>query len=156
MRIGIGHDAHKLKEGKKLILGGVNIPYEYGLEGVSDADVLVHAIIDALFGAAALGDIGKHFPPSDSQYKGIDSMILLQRCIEKLEDEGYKINNIDSTIVAQNPKMAPHLEKMRENIAKVCKIEVGAVSVKATTTEKMGYEGRGEGISALAVCLINK
>lgn len=156
MRIGIGHDAHKLKEGKKLILGGVDIPYEYGLDGVSDADVLVHAIIDALFGAAALGDIGSHFPPSDSQYKGIDSMILLQRCVEKLENEGYKIGNIDSTIVAQKPKMAPHLEKMRENIAKVCKIEVGAVSVKATTTEKMGYEGRGEGISALAVCLINK
>ena len=156
MRIGIGHDAHRLKEGKRLILGGVDIPYEYGLEGVSDADVLVHAIIDALFGAAALGDIGSHFPPSDSQYKGIDSMILLERCVTEIEKEGYKIENIDSTIVAQKPKMAPHLEKMRENIAKVCKIEVGAVSVKATTTEKMGYEGRGEGISALAVCLINK
>ncbi len=154
MRVGIGHDAHKLKEGKKLILGGVNIPYELGLEGVSDADVLVHAIIDALFGAAALGDIGSHFPPSDEKYKGIDSMILLSETVKEIRANGFEIENIDSTIVAQKPKMSPHIEKMRENIANVCKIDMGAVSVKATTTEKMGYEGRGEGISALAVCLL--
>lgn len=154
MRIGIGHDAHKLKEGKKLILGGVDIPYELGLEGVSDADVLVHAIIDALFGAAALGDIGSHFPPSDEKYKGIDSMILLSETVKEIRENGFEIENIDSTIVAQKPKMSPHIEKMRENIANVCKIDKGAVSVKATTTEKMGYEGRGEGISALAVCLL--
>lgn len=154
MRIGIGHDAHRLKEGSKLILGGVYIPYEMGLEGVSDADVLVHAIIDALFGAAALGDIGSHFPPSDEKYKGIDSMILLRETVEEVRANGYEIENIDSVIVAQKPKMSPHIEKMRENIAKVCKIDMGAVSVKATTTEKMGYEGRGEGISALATCLL--
>lgn len=154
MRIGIGHDAHKLKEGKRLVLGGVDIPFEMGLEGVSDADVLVHAIIDALFGAAALGDIGSHFPPSDEKYKGIDSMILLRETIKELKENGFEIENIDSTIVAQKPKMSPHIEKMRENIANVCKIDISAVSVKATTTEKMGYEGRGEGISALAVCLL--
>ena len=154
MRIGIGHDAHRLKEGSKLILGGVYIPYEMGLEGVSDADVLVHAIIDALFGAAALGDIGSHFPPSDEKYKGIDSMNLLRETVEEVRANGYEIENIDSVIVAQKPKMSPHIEKMRGNIAKVCKIDMGAVSVKATTTEKMGYEGRGEGISALATCLL--
>lgn len=154
MRIGIGHDAHRLEEGRKLILGGVEIPYEMGLSGVSDADVLVHAIIDALLGAAALGDIGKHFPPSDEKYKGIDSMVLLKEVCSLLLESGYKIENIDSTIVAQKPKMAEFIPAMRKRIAEVCAIEVGDVSVKATTTEKMGYEGRGEGISAHAVCLL--
>lgn len=154
MRIGIGHDAHRLVKGRKLILGGVEIPYEMGLSGVSDADVLVHAIIDALLGAAALGDIGKHFPPSDEKYKGIDSMILLKEVCGLLAENGYKIENIDSTIVAQKPKMADYILPMREKIAHVCNVEVGVVSVKATTTEKMGYEGRGEGISAHAVCLL--
>lgn len=156
MRIGIGHDAHRLVKGRKLILGGVEIPYEMGLSGVSDADVLVHAIIDALLGAAALGDIGKHFPPSDEKYKGIDSMILLKEVCGLLAENGYKIENIDSTIVAQKPKMADYILPMREKIAQVCNVEVGDVSVKATTTEKMGYEGRGEGISAHAVCLLKK
>ncbi len=155
MRIGIGHDAHRLEKGRKLILGGVEIPYEMGLSGVSDADVLVHAIIDALLGAAALGDIGMHFPPSDDTYKDIDSMILLKKVCDILQENGYEIGNIDSTIVAQRPKMASFIPLMREKIAKVCGIEKEDVSVKATTTEKMGYEGRGEGISAHAVCLLN-
>ena len=156
MRIGIGHDAHRLVKDRPLILGGVQIPYELGLSGVSDADVLVHAIIDALFGAAALGDIGKHFPPSDKQYEGIDSMILLKHTVNLLKENGYEIGNIDSTIVAQKPKMADYIPLMREKIANVCECDLSAISVKATTTEKMGYEGRGEGISAMAVCLLNK
>ena len=155
MRIGIGHDAHRLEKGRKLIIGGIEIPYEMGLSGVSDADVLVHAIIDALLGAAALGDIGMHFPPSDDTYKDIDSMILLKKVCEILHENGYEIGNIDSTIVAQRPKMATFIPLMRERIAEVCNIGKEYVSVKATTTEKMGYEGRGEGISAHAVCLLN-
>lgn len=155
MRIGIGHDAHRLTENRPLILGGVLIPYELGLQGVSDADVLVHAIIDALFGAACMGDIGTHFPPSDEKYKGIDSMILLSETVKLLGENGFEIENIDSTIVAQKPKMASYIPLMREKIAQVCGVDISKISVKATTTEKMGYEGRGEGISAMAVCLLN-
>jgi len=155
LRVGLGHDAHRLTEGRPLILGGTQIPYELGLDGVSDADVLVHAIIDALLGAACLGDIGKHFPPSDEKYRGIDSMILLKHTVDLLKENGFEIENIDSTIVAQKPKMAAYIPLMREKIANVCSIDISRVSVKATTTEKMGYEGRGEGISAMAACLLN-
>lgn len=155
MRIGIGHDAHKLEKGRKLILGGVHIPYEMGLCGVSDADVLVHAIMDALLGAAALGDIGMHFPPSDGKYEGIDSMILLEKVCMLISENGFRIENIDSVIVAQRPKLADYILPMRQRISEVCGLKLSDVSVKATTTEKMGYEGRGEGISAQAVCLLN-
>lgn len=156
MRIGHGYDAHKLVEGRKLILGGVEIPYEKGLEGHSDADVAAHAIMDALLGAAALGDIGKHFPPSDESYRGISSMELTRRVAAMLSDAGWKVGNIDATIIAQAPKLAPHIEKMRENIAGALNCEVDRVSVKATTEEHMGFTGRKEGISAHAVCLIEE
>ncbi len=154
MRIGNGYDVHKLVEGRSLIIGGVKIPYEYGLLGHSDADVLLHAVCDALLGAAALGDIGKHFPDNDPAYKGIDSMILLQKTVEAVTNNGYKINNIDCTVIAQKPKMAPYIEQMKNNIASVCKIESDAVNVKATTEEGLGFTGSGEGISASAVCLL--
>ena len=156
MRIGHGYDVHRLVEGRTLILGGVNIPYEKGLLGHSDADVLVHAIMDALLGAAALGDIGKHFPDSDESYKNADSIELLKKVIELISKKGYAIENIDSTIIAQAPKLAPFIEKMRENIAAVCKIGIEQINVNATTEEKLGFTGEGLGISAHAVCIIKK
>ncbi len=155
MRIGMGYDVHKLVEGRPLILGGVTIPYEKGLLGHSDADVLVHAIMDALLGAAGLGDIGKHFPDTDPKYKGADSLELLQQVRELLNEQLYIIENIDATIIAQNPKMAPHISKMVENIANTLQIETHRINVKATTEEGMGFTGLGEGIIAQAICLLN-
>lgn len=155
MRVGIGYDVHKLVSGRDLIVGGVRIDCEYGLLGHSDADVLLHAIMDALLGAAALGDIGKHFPDTDMRYKGISSMELLTYVGELLNKNGYTVGNVDSIIIAQSPKMAPYIDEMRENIANTLKIDINSVSVKATTTEKLGFEGRGEGISAEAVCILN-
>jgi len=155
MRIGTGYDVHRLTEDRLLILGGVTIPYEKGLLGHSDADVLVHAIMDALLGAAALGDIGKHFPDSDPEYKGISSMKLLSHVRALLEQNGYLVGNIDSTIVAQAPKLASFLPQMIENIAEVLGIDPSQVSVKATTEERLGFTGSGEGIAAQAVCLLN-
>lgn len=155
MRIGHGYDAHRLVEGRKLILGGVEIPYEKGLLGHSDADVLLHAIADALLGAAALGDIGKLFPDSDARYQGADSLELLGRVTETIGEAGYRVCNIDSTVIAQAPKLSSYIIKMRGNIAKACGIDPAQVSVKATTEEGMGFSGRGEGICAHAVCLID-
>lgn len=154
MRIGNGYDVHKLTEGRKLILGGVDVPYELGLLGHSDADVLVHAIMDALLGAAALPDIGNLFPDNDDSFKDISSLFLLSKVKEKLTEAGYRIVNIDSIIAAQRPKLSPYIMSMRENIANTLDIPVSDVCVKATTTEKLGFEGRGEGISSYAVCLI--
>lgn len=151
MRVGMGYDVHKLVEGRDLIIGGVKIPYEKGLLGHSDADVLLHAVMDALLGAAALGDIGKHFPDTDPEYEGASSIRLLERVGELIEDELYVIGNIDATIIAQRPKMAPHIEKMRENIAAALHLEISQVNVKATTEEGLGFTGSGEGISAQAV-----
>jgi 2-C-methyl-D-erythritol 2,4-cyclodiphosphate synthase len=156
MRIGQGFDVHQLVEGRKLIMGGVEIPYERGLLGHSDADVLLHAISDALLGAAALGDIGRHFPDSDPRYKGIDSRHLLREVMQLLKDKGYGVVNLDATIIAQAPKMAPHIPQMVKNIAADLEVAEDCVNVKATTTEKLGYTGRGEGIAAQAVCLIQK
>ena len=154
MRIGYGYDVHALCEGRKLILGGVEIPHPVGLLGHSDADVLVHAIMDALLGAAALGDIGKHFPDTDPKYKGADSLALLKEVVRLITDKGYTISNIDSTVVAQAPKLAPFIEKMRENIAVASGLDICCVSVKATTTEHLGFEGRGEGITARCTVLL--
>ena len=154
MRIGHGYDVHKLVKDRKLIIGGVEIPFELGLLGHSDADVLLHAICDALLGAAALGDIGKHFPDNDNAYKGIDSKILLQKTAELLSERGYKISNIDSTIIAQKPKLAEYIPHMIEIIAKLCNIDSNCVNVKATTEEGLGFTGGLEGISAHAVCII--
>lgn len=156
IRIGTGYDVHQLSEGLPLWVGGVLVPHTHGLVGHSDADVLLHAISDALLGAAALGDIGKHFPDTDPQYKGISSLKLLAHVGELLKAEGYTIGNIDSTIVAQAPKFAPHIETMRQNIAHALDMPIDAVSVKATTTEHLGFEGRKEGISAQAVALIQR
>lgn len=156
IRIGQGYDVHQLVRDRKLILGGVEIPYEYGLLGHSDADVLLHAITDALLGALALGDLGKHFPPSDDTYKDIDSMILLNKVYDLVKEKGYTISNIDATVVAQKPKLSPYIEQMRDNIAKNLNLDIDCVSLKATTTEKLGFEGRMEGISAQAVVLVNK
>ncbi|MBO7386708.1 MAG: 2-C-methyl-D-erythritol 2,4-cyclodiphosphate synthase [Lachnospiraceae bacterium] len=155
MRIGMGYDVHKLVEGRDLIVGGVKIPYERGLLGHSDADVLLHAISDALLGAAALGDIGKHFPDTDPQYKGISSIVLLEKVGELLSENCYLIENIDATIIAQAPKMRPYIDEMRENIAKALGIDVSQVNVKATTEEGLGFTGEGKGISANAVCMLN-
>ena len=155
MRIGHGYDVHKLVEGRKLILGGVEILYEKGLLGHSDADVLLHAIADSLLGAAALGDIGKLFPDSDEKYKGADSLVLLGEVAERLCEAGYRVVNVDSTVIAQAPKLAPHIEAMRENIARALNVPTDSVSVKATTEEGLGFSGRKEGISAHAVCLID-
>ena len=155
MRVGLGYDVHKLVEGRDLILGGVNIPYEKGLLGHSDADVLVHAIMDALLGAAALGDIGKHFPDTDPAYKGADSLKLLEHVGKILDEKLYVIENIDATIIAQRPKMAPHIPTMRENVARVLGIDVDQVNIKATTEEGLGFTGELKGISAHAVCLID-
>lgn len=154
MRIGTGYDVHRLEEGLDMWIGGVKIEHTHGLLGHSDADVLLHAICDALLGAAALGDIGKHFPDTNPQYKGIASIKLLKHVGELLKKNGYIVGNIDSTIVAQRPKMAPHIPQMRQNIAEALGIDVDRVSVKATTTEHLGFEGREEGISAQAVALI--
>lgn len=156
MRIGHGYDVHRLTEGRRLIIGGVDIPFEKGLLGHSDADVLLHAISDALLGAAALGDIGKHFPDTDEAYRGADSLVLLEKTAELLKREGYRIENIDSTILAQNPKLSPYIQKMRQNIADAVNLDVQRVSVKATTEEKLGFTGEGLGIAAHAVCLIEK
>ena len=156
MRIGFGYDVHCFKEGRDLILGGEKIDYEKGLLGHSDADVLIHAVMDALLGAAALGDIGIHFPDTDEKYKGISSMKLLNEVRELLGKNGYEIGNIDSEIVCQKPKLSPYMEKMRKNIADALKTDVSAISVKATTEEKLGFTGSGEGIKAYAVCIINK
>lgn len=154
MRIGMGYDVHRLTEGRKLILGGVEIPYEKGLLGHSDADVLLHAIMDALLGAAALGDIGKHFPDTDPRYSGISSLLLLEHVGELLDEQCFIIENIDATIIAQRPKMRPYIEEIRENIAKVLKLDLDRVNVKATTEEGLGFTGTGEGISSQAVCLL--
>lgn len=156
MRVGNGFDVHKLVSDRELILGGVQIDYEKGLEGHSDADVLLHAIKDALLGAAALGDIGKHFPDTEVKYKGASSIKLLERVGELIKEKGYRVLNIDATIVAQKPKVAPFIPKMIENIARALALEVEQVNVKATTTEGLGYAGRGEGIASYAVVLINK
>lgn len=154
MRIGQGYDVHKLVEGRDCIICGVNIPYEKGLLGHSDADVALHALSDALLGAAALGDIGRHFPDTDERFNGADSRVLLREVVRMVEEKGYKVGNVDVTIVAQRPKMSPHIEQMRANIAADLKVSIDAVNVKATTTEKLGFEGRGEGISATAVALL--
>lgn len=154
MRIGHGYDVHRLCENRPLIIGGVNIPYEKGLLGHSDADVLLHAICDALLGAAALGDIGKHFPDNDDSFKNIDSRILLRHTVSLLAEKGYKIGNIDATVIAQKPKLSPFINTMRQNIADDCNIEVDFVNVKATTEEKLGFTGELLGISAHAVCII--
>ena len=154
MRIGMGYDVHKLVEGRKMIIGGVEIPYEKGLLGHSDADVLLHAISDALLGAAALGDIGRHFPDTDPKYKGISSIILLEQVGRLLEDNLYLIGNIDATIIAQKPKMAPYRDEMRRNIAKALNITVDKINIKATTEEGLGFTGSGEGISAQAIALL--
>jgi len=156
MRIGMGYDVHKLVEGRELIMGGVHIPYEKGLLGHSDADVLLHAIMDALLGAAALGDIGKHFPDTDSAYKGISSIKLMEHVGNLLDEHGFVIENIDATIIAQRPKMRPHIDQMCENIASALGIETDRVNVKATTEEGLGFTGSGEGISSQAVCLLQK
>lgn len=156
MRIGIGYDVHKLAKGKKLVLGGVTVPYEKGLVGWSDADVLLHAVIDAIIGALGEGDIGKHFPPGDKNYKGISSLHLLEFIKELLRGNSYAINNIDSTIVAEEPKLAPYVEAMRKNIAKTLGIPEGAVNVKAKTEEGLGFTGTKKGIKAYAVCLLHR
>ena len=154
MRIGQGFDVHALVEGRRLVIGGVEIPHERGLLGHSDADVLLHAICDALLGAAALGDIGRHFPDSDPRYKGIDSRELLRHVTQLLTARGYRVANIDATIIAQAPRMAPHIPAMVAHIAADVGIDAGAVNVKATTTESLGFTGRGEGIAAQAICLV--
>jgi len=156
MRIGIGYDVHKLVENRKLIIGGVTIPHEKGLDGHSDADVLVHAIMDSLLGALAMGDIGKFFPDTDMKYKGVDSMLLLKEVATFIDEKGYKIGNIDSVIIAQQPKMAPFIDSMRVRIAQVLEIDVEQVGVKATTTEHLGFEGRKEGISSSSVAILFK
>lgn len=154
MRVGMGYDVHRLVEGRDLIIGGVKIPYEKGLDGHSDADVLLHAIMDALLGAAALGDIGKHFPDTDPEYKGADSLKLLEHVGELIEEEGYLVENIDATIIAQRPKMRDYIDTMRENIAKTLGIEMNQVNVKATTEEGLGFTGEGAGISSQAICCL--
>ena len=156
MRVGMGYDVHRLVEGRDLIIGGVKIPYEKGLLGHSDADVLLHAIMDALLGAAALGDIGKHFPDTDPKFKGADSRALLREVCRLLDEAGYRVINIDATIIAQAPKMRPHIDTMRQNIADDLGIELSQVNVKATTEEGLGFTGTGEGISSQAVCLIDE
>ena len=156
MRIGTGYDVHILTENRKLMIGGVDIPYEKGLLGHSDADVLIHAVMDALLGAAALGDIGKHFPDKDPEYEGISSVLLLKKVKNILDNNGYTVSNIDSTIIAQSPKMAPHIISMRQNIADALEINIDRVSVKATTEEGLGVSGDGRGIAAQAVCLLEE
>lgn len=154
IRIGHGYDVHRLTEGRKLILGGVEIPYEKGLLGHSDADVLVHAVMDAMLGALALGDIGKHFPDTSPEYEGADSILLLKKVSEIIADKGYSVGNIDSTIIMQSPKLAPYIDKMRENIAEAVGCDISQISVKATTEERLGFTGSGEGAAAHAVCVL--
>lgn len=154
IRIGHGFDVHALVEGRPCIIGGVDIPYHMGLDGHSDADVLLHAICDALLGAAALGDIGKHFPPSDMRYKGIDSRNLLRHVVALLKDNDWVVGNIDATVICEAPKLSPHTAQMCANIAADCEVALSSINVKATTTEKLGFTGRGEGIAAEAVCTI--
>ena len=156
MRVGLGYDVHKLVEGRKLIIGGVDIPYEKGLLGHSDADVLIHAVMDSILGALALGDIGKHFPDTDERFKGADSIKLLEHVYTLITEMGYKINNIDCTIIAQSPKMAPHIQKMKENFAKALNTDIDNINVKATTEEGLGFTGTKEGISAQSVCTVVK
>ena len=156
MRIGFGYDVHRLVAGRALVLGGVNIPYEMGLLGHSDADVLVHAVMDALLGALALGDIGKHFPDTDEKYRGISSILLLAEINKLLADRGFRVNNIDATIVAEKPKLAPFIFEMQENISHCLKVEKDLVNVKATTTEGLGFAGNGQGIACYAVCTVFK
>ena len=156
MRVGMGYDVHKLVEGRDLILGGVKIPHTLGLLGHSDADVLLHAVMDALLGAAALGDIGKHFPDTDPQYKGISSIKLLEHVTKLIEEKGYIVENIDATIIAQKPKMRPYIEEMEKNIATALHIDVSQINVKATTEEGLGFTGEGLGISSQSICLIEK
>ena len=156
MRIGQGYDVHRLVEGRKLILGGVEIPYEFGLLGHSDADVLTNAIIDALLGAAGMGDIGHHFPDTDPKYAGADSMKLLEAVMEKLKSAGWKVGNVDSTIVAQRPKLAPYLSLMQQNLADAMGVQLNQINIKATTEEKLGFTGSGEGMAAHAVALLLK
>lgn len=156
MRVGLGYDVHKLVEGRKLIIGGVDIPHEKGLLGHSDADVLIHAVMDSILGALALGDIGKHFPDTDEKYKGADSMKLLEFVYNLINEKGYNIGNIDCTIIAQSPKMAPHIQNMRENIAKTLNTSIENINVKATTEEGLGFTGAKEGISAQSICLLVK
>lgn len=154
MRVGMGYDVHKLVENRKLILGGVEVEHEKGLLGHSDADVLLHAIMDSILGALALGDIGKHFPDTDEKYKGADSMKLLEHVYNLIKEKGYAIGNLDATIIAQAPKMAPHIQKMRENIARVLNTDINNVNVKATTEEGLGFTGNKEGISSQSICLL--
>ena len=156
MRVGHGYDVHRLTEGRKLVLGGVEIPYTLGLLGHSDADVLLHALIDSLLGAAALGDIGKLFPDNDPRYKDISSMLLLERAMEKICEKNYRVGNVDVTVLAQRPKLLPYIPQMRENIARALGVEVDRVNVKATTEEGLGFTGRGEGIACHAVCLLEE
>lgn len=156
MRIGLGYDVHRLVEGRKLIIGGVEIPYEKGLLGHSDADVLVHAVMDSILGALALGDIGKHFPDTDERYKGADSIKLLEHVNNLIISKGYKVGNIDSTIIAQSPKMAPHIIEMRSNIAKALDTDLDNINVKATTEEGLGFTGSKEGIASQSICLLVK
>lgn len=155
MRIGFGYDAHRLTADRRLVLGGVTIPHEKGLLGHSDADVLLHSISDALLGAAALGDIGKHFPDTDPAYKGADSLILMKKAYSLVKEKGYTLCNLDVTVCAQKPKLASYIEEMRKNVAKALKCDLDCVSIKATTTEKMGFTGREEGISSYCVCLLH-
>ncbi len=155
MRIGMGYDVHKLTEGRALVLGGVNIPYEKGLLGHSDADVLIHAVMDSLLGAAALGDIGLHFPDNDPQYKGVSSILLLKKVARLLEDNLFIIENIDATIIAQAPKMRPYIDEMRGNMAEALGIDVSQINIKATTEEGLGFTGEGLGISAQSICMLN-
>ena len=156
MRIGHGYDVHRLVEGRKLILGGVEVPHTLGLLGHSDADVLTHAVMDALLGAAALGDIGRHFPDTDPAYKGADSLVLLDHVMALLDQAGWKVGNVDATILAQKPKLAPHIPQMRDNLAQHRGVEPGQVNVKATTEEKLGFTGAEQGIAAHAVCLLER
>jgi 2-C-methyl-D-erythritol 2,4-cyclodiphosphate synthase len=156
MRVGFGYDVHAFVEGRPLVLGGVEIPHTHGLLGHSDADVLLHAIADALLGAAALGDIGRHFPDSDPAYKGISSLLLLERTVELIRGEGFSVHNVDCTLVLQKPRLAPYISKMVEEIARVVGLPVSAVNVKATTTEKLGFTGRREGVAAYAVALLDE
>ena len=154
MRIGCGYDVHRLKEGRDLIIGGVKIEYEKGLLGHSDADVLIHAVMDALLGAAALGDIGLHFPDTDEKYKGISSMVLLAASASMIKEAGYEVENIDATVIAQAPKLRAYIDEMRANIASALEIDISRVNIKATTEEGLGFTGKGEGIAAQAVCLL--
>lgn len=154
IRIGHGYDVHRLTEGRELILGGVKIPYEKGLLGHSDADVLVHAVMDSILGAAALGDIGKFFPDNDDTYKNADSIKLLGRVVAIVKEKGFTVGNVDSTIICQSPKLSPYIDKMREKLASACETDIGNISVKATTEERLGFTGSGDGISAHSVCVI--